>query len=221
VDFYTITQKARVQSENRLRAIGSKADTAPPEQFMARMKERCEELQNLEDKTAKELREEIKGYRIWNEYLIRVKGIGPIMAAKLICEIDIARASRVSNLWAFAGLGLRNGKIQRPTKGIKLDYSQRLKTTCYLVARSMIMQSSPYRRVYDSAKEFYKANRSDWFPIRQDMAARRKMVKMFLSHLWVKWREMEGLPVSKPYVHEKMGHQNYMTAEEFMETKEE
>jgi len=39
-----------------------------------------------------------------------------------------------------------------------------------------------------------------------DAMARRKAVKLFLSHLWVKWRGIEGLPVTDPYVIEKLGH---------------
>ena len=38
--------------------------------------------------------------------------------------------------------------------------------------------------------------------------AKRKTVKLFLSHLWVVWRELEGLPTSDPYVHAILGHTN-------------
>lgn len=34
----------------------------------------------------------------------------------------------------------------------------------------------------------------------------RKMMKMFLSHLWEVWRTEEGLPVRPPYSHEYKGH---------------
>jgi rubredoxin len=43
-----------------------------------------------------------------------------------------------------------------------------------------------------------------------DARARRKTAKLFLSHLWVKWREFEGLPVSKPYIHTVGGHTGYV-----------
>jgi hypothetical protein len=39
-----------------------------------------------------------------------------------------------------------------------------------------------------------------WSDGHVDNAARRKMVKLFLSHLWLVWREAEGLEVSDPYV---------------------
>lgn len=36
--------------------------------------------------------------------------------------------------------------------------------------------------------------------------ALRKVAKLFLSHLWLKWREFEGLPVTGPYVEDVLGH---------------
>jgi hypothetical protein len=38
------------------------------------------------------------------------------------------------------------------------------------------------------------------------LRACRETVKEFLRHLWVKWRMMEGLPVSKPYAVQILGH---------------
>lgn len=34
----------------------------------------------------------------------------------------------------------------------------------------------------------------------------RKMIKLFLAHLWQVWREAENLPIRPPYAIEKMGH---------------
>ena len=34
----------------------------------------------------------------------------------------------------------------------------------------------------------------------------RKMIKVFLSHMWMQWRERENLPIRQLYVHEKLGH---------------
>lgn len=40
------------------------------------------------------------------------------------------------------------------------------------------------------------------------LRAKRKMVKIFLEHFWSKWREVEGLPVTLPYVQAKLGHKH-------------
>lgn len=38
--------------------------------------------------------------------------------------------------------------------------------------------------------------------------AMRKTGKIFLQHLWLKWRESEGLSISKPYAEAMLGHTN-------------
>lgn len=42
-----------------------------------------------------------------------------------------------------------------------------------------------------------------------DMQARRKVIKLFISHLWEVWRKLEGLPVVLPYP-VKMGMHEYI-----------
>lgn len=46
-----------------------------------------------------------------------------------------------------------------------------------------------------------------------DLRARRKAVKLFLSHYWVAGRRLEGLPVSEPYVIAKLGHEHLIGPE--------
>lgn len=54
-----------------------------------------------------------------------------------------------------------------------------------------------------------------WTDLHVHNAARRKMVKLFLSHLWVVWREAEGLPTREPYAIEYLEHQTYIDPWEF------
>ena len=42
--------------------------------------------------------------------------------------------------------------------------------------------------------------------------ALRKMIKLFLSNLWLVWREALKLPITKPYAHEKLGHTHIINA---------
>jgi len=88
---------------------------------------------------------------------------------------------------------------------------------------------SKYRAYCDTAKKFYldrdtvgesyKKGMQKLYkmPNGREITAKqindralRKTVKLFLSHLWVQWRKIEGLSISKPYVIEKMGHQDYI-----------
>lgn len=259
VDSYFSAQKSRIGWGNRLDAVKRGVDVQEdPKLLQAQFYH--DQFHAIEEKAFDEIATELETYKVW-PWLKRVKGIGPTLAGKLLSEIDIKRAQHVSSLWAFCGLGLRQGEgekwqctecsepaftdhdvalfhvqsmhglesapetglkvlpnwqIQRLRKGVKIDYSPRLKATCYLIGTSFLRCGSPYRRVYDSAKEYYKAKRPDWTLKHQDMAARRKMVKIFLSHLWVKYRQAEGLAVSKPYAMERLGHDSYIAPEEFV-----
>jgi len=40
--------------------------------------------------------------------------------------------------------------------------------------------------------------------------AKRYAGKIFLQHLWVKWREIEGLPVTQPWIIAHGGHEHYI-----------
>jgi len=53
-----------------------------------------------------------------------------------------------------------------------------------------------------------------------DARARRKVAKLFLSHLWLKWREFEGLPVSEPYSQAILGHTHIVPPPEFGDAQE-
>jgi len=40
--------------------------------------------------------------------------------------------------------------------------------------------------------------------------ARRKMIKIFLSHLWYSGEKIDGLSVTKPYALDIQGHSDYI-----------
>lgn len=50
-----------------------------------------------------------------------------------------------------------------------------------------------------------------------DNRAKRKVIKLFLSHLWVVWREAAKLPITKPYAIEKLGHNHYYDPWKFVD----
>jgi len=205
-------QKARIQFGNRLSAIDRQADGASPRQRAILVKW-CEHFEQLEKSLDKDIAELAGEYVIF-EHVTSVRGVGKLLAAKLIAMIDIHVPDTPSALWKYAGYSVTDGERDRPRKGEKLPYNSRLKSTCYLIGVSMIRTGSPYRQVYDAAKEQYNATRPDWSPSRIHMAAMRKMIKIFLVHLWLVWRELEGLPTRQPYVQEKLGHTHIITPQE-------
>jgi len=206
-------QKSRVAFGNRLSAVERGADEMGQgsQDLLTRWNDRFQFLEDELDKDIESLVEDVDIIR----YAVAVKGIGPILAAKVISMVDIREADTVSALWRYAGYAVIDGQRERPTKGEKLLYNARLKTSCYLVGSSFLKSNSPYRRVYDSAREYYAANRPDWTKGHQHNAAMRKMIKVWLSHLWEVWRKLEGLPVRDLYSQDKLGHNHYMSPQEF------
>lgn len=197
-------QKARIQFGNRVDALERGVDNGFPQQ-MAVAEKWAMRFQLLEEELDKDIADAVKHYAIY-DYVSSLKGIGPILAAKLIAMIDIEQSPNISSLWRYAGYAVIDGERERPVKGEKLHYNKRLKTTCYLIGSSFLKCGSPYREVYDSARVYYEANRPDWTKGHQHNAAMRKMIKRFLSHLWQVWRELEGLEVTEPYVQSRLGH---------------
>lgn len=57
-----------------------------------------------EEAIEKRLKQLLKRFPIWNEWLSTVKGCGTVSAAYIISEFDIHKATTVSKLWQYAGL---------------------------------------------------------------------------------------------------------------------
>ena len=121
-------------------------------------------------------------------------------------------------------------KNGRPAKRMGLTYNDWLKSRLLgaLAPSFMRAKGSIYREVYDNYKhrittdparshialaEYKKLYRTDpdaarrvFTPGRFHRMALRYMVKQFLTDLWTKWRELEGLPVVPSYHEAKMRH---------------
>lgn len=211
-------QITRIQSTNRLNAILRGADEASDDPVLDPNGEYgfligvFKEWQAIEDKLDKHLEKECRPFPVV-QAMKSVRGVGPILAAKIFLLIDIDKCSSVSALWKWAGLDVVDGKASRITKGEKIHHSPALKTTMFILATSFIKCDSPYRKVYDEAKVKYM-EREDMKLIRAHKMAMRKMTKLFLSHLYEVWRGMEGLPIREPYVFENMGHTHKISPEE-------
>ena len=140
-----------------------------------------------------------------------------------------------------------DGKAERQIAGQKLHYNKVLKSMCWRLAKSLIRAKGLYYEFYLEQKqkltdrlvsEGYTIVPSLELPTEKDpktgrmkhvekdgffglghvdTMAMRKMIKLFLSHLWLKWREAEGLSVTKPYVHAIKGHADYRPPEDFID----
>lgn len=207
----TTFQRERIRMGNRVVAV----EQGRSQVNIATIERYCERFSVLEKEVTAEIAESVKQHEMY-DWFERVKGIGPGLAGCLLAHINIERCNTVSGLWKYAGLAVTEGVADRPTKGQKLPYNAELKRICFLIGTSFLRSGSPYRQEYDEAKEAYQRTRTDWTPKRIDMAARRKMLKLFLSHLWVEWRTRRGLPVREPYAIQVLNHDGYKPASDYL-----
>jgi len=167
---------------------------------------------------------------VW-DWLTSIKGLAAgSLAAQLVAQIDdISKSRTVSALWRFSGWAVIDGKAERNQKGVKSPFNRKLKGVCWNIADQFIKQQTPvYIDIYYAEKERLRRIHPDtlccqcsckWSDCTErkshkrqfndghiDNRARRKIIKIFLQHLWVVWREAEGLEVSAPYVQDVLGH---------------
>lgn len=210
-------QRLRIQHGNRLataKAGKSNYDPALEEEFLTAR-------EALEKQMLKLLTEyaEASAPEVW-EWLRSIKGIGPTVAARLIAEIDdIAKFDNVSKLWRFCGWAVIEGEAEHLKAGEKAHFSRGAKQASFQALDQFIRQQTPlYSDIYYQEKarlreqhpEPEKAEKGPFKMAYTDAhihrMACRKMVKIFLSHLWQVWREAEGLPVTLPYAMQIMNH---------------
>lgn len=216
---YKSIQKPRKAMRERIRSV----EQGRADLFIDREREWYKSLLAIEKNVHKTLVVWARKHYVYTDYLVDVRGIGEILACGLIGEIGrlrgknghlgIAAYDRVSNLWHFAGLipGAKH------IKGEKSSFSSRVRTLCaYDVGESFIKSRSPYKRLYDERKLYTQVTHPDWSKGHRHQDARRIMVKIFLQHVWHRWRQMEGLPINLPYVIEREGHSHLYRWQEFI-----
>lgn len=213
VDFRQQLQKTRIQMSNRLSAVERGVDTSHDNDALLLWREAFDDLESGVEADIERRLKDVE-WPIFDA-VVGLKGIGTISAAKVLADIDIARANTISALWRYAGYGVREGQRERLVKGEKAHFNRRLKIACRLIGESFLKSRSPYAEIYYSAKQHYAATHPDWTPAHAHNAALGKMIKLFLSHLWLVWRELEGLPTREPYASEHLRHENIMRPESF------
>ena len=122
---------------------------------------------------------------------------------------------------------IKKTSADRRVTGQMLEYNPKFKNLCFLIGDQFIRQmKSPYRTKFDEYKLDYSTrpdlkaeieerkrapkDEKDKFAVkgtaRVHAMARRKAVKLFLSHFWQIWREVLGLPAPEPYAIAHLGH---------------
>ncbi|MBA7647957.1 hypothetical protein ES703_55736 [subsurface metagenome] len=133
------------------------------------------------------------------------------------------------------GFSVEDGVAPKRSKGGgKLSYNSQLRSMCWRLGSSLLRAKGKFYNYYLKEKDKYqqkyenqgikivsatslpKSEGKRYEPSNMiseghvHNQAMRKMIKLFLAGLWVIWREAEGLPITKPYAIDKLGHNSYI-----------
>jgi len=126
------------------------------------------------------------------------------------------RGKTVAELAAAGVVTLGTPIAERRVAGQTLHYKARLKTTVWKICFQQFLQKDhPYRKIYDEQRERLKGKHPEWMDGKLHGGAFRRMAKIFLAHLWLRWRVQQGLPTRSTYVEENLGHTHIHKPEEF------
>jgi len=107
--------------------------------------------------------------------------------------------------------------IQRRYTGYLNNWNDKFKVLGWKIGQSFVKQGpkSYYYNLYLQFKQDERRNHPDKIKVNGKTQfndghihnrALKKVVKIFLAHLWVTWRRLEHLPVTEPYVGQILGH---------------
>lgn len=182
----------------------------------------------------------IKGHPAY-PWFSRVKGVGKENIGKVVGMVDIERANTISALWKFCGFSVEDGRAPTRVRGQKLSYNNQLRTMCWRLASSLMRAKGKFYDYYLRQKDGYNQRYENQgckivpaaaLPEKDGKRyesesviseghvhnmALRKMIKLFLSLLWLEWREAVGLPISEPYAIGKLGHDSVIRPQDMID----
>lgn len=128
-------------------------------------------LENNEERLAKEIAALVGVHPLWTSFLEGVRGVGPILAAIIISELDPAVARYPSSFWAYAGLDVApdgKGRSRRSEHLVKREYINKQGQTALrdsitynpwlrtkllgVLGTSFMRAGGDYKRIYDDYK---------------------------------------------------------------------
>ena len=153
VRFFYDLQQLRIQASNRAAKKAAQAEAHLDEDDKHFLESTGVGLKQLEKGALKEVARLLAGIPIYEKWLNDQRGIGPTLSGLLISEFNIEHCQTPSQMWAWAGLAVRDGKADRRIKGQRARFNPWLKSKITeVMAGSLLKSASPYRALYDAYK---------------------------------------------------------------------
>jgi hypothetical protein len=138
--FYDL-QALRIQSGARASKKAELAQAHLDEEDKEFLKRTGKSLNALERDALKEVERLLQGIPIYEKFLKDVRGIGPTLSGVLISEIHIENCNTVSQLWAWCGLAVVDGKAVKRKRGEKLTFNPWLKSKLLKVMGDCLLKA--------------------------------------------------------------------------------
>jgi len=131
----------------------------------------------------KVLDKKVRQFDVWKNYLEKIKGVGPVIAAGLISELGGRSFESDENLKHYAGMIPRNQST---------NYNRYVKMILFQFAEAIIKKrTAKWRDMYDSMKEFYRSKHEDWRSGKVNAYAMKFIETKFLLEFWREWNKYE------------------------------
>jgi len=128
------------------------------------------------------LKDKVKKFPIWKEYLKDIKGVGPVIAAGLIGEIGNKTFDSKESIKHYSGIMPR-------AEGY--NFNRKLKVILFQFIEGVIKHKTPkWREMYDSIKAFYADKHEDWSKGKCNNFAKKFVESKFIAEYWRKQKEL-------------------------------
>ena len=139
VDTYYQLQEYRKATDNQCRRL----DTTPEGEPHETLAFFASNFRTLENNIKSCLQAYVQSKEI-GRWMMSITGIGPVISAGLMANIDIRKVQTAGQIHAFAGLD----PTREWKKGEKRPYNARLKTLCWKIGQSFIKVSNKDDDIY-------------------------------------------------------------------------
>jgi hypothetical protein len=203
---YNLERTQRLRLAYRQKSIAeTKADS------VARLL--SEQMVKAERKLERLAARELESVQIWRQFMSPLPGLGIRISLALVAEIVTpCRFPNSAHLISYAGYGLQQGTVVKPTLGRSHTWQPRLKSALRMLAIEFIKRQGTYRDAYVSFKQreqFLNSTRAlakQLTPIHVEHRVYRRVIKQFLKDLYRCWTALEAtenynpshVPISKP-----------------------
>jgi len=215
-DLYEATLKVRNACANRLRAINQGRDPDGEDSTIANSP-LLDRLNDALVQAQEDMEFKLPEHPAY-EWLMGVPGINRTLGCRILGLIPMDNETdfaTFSKLRVFAGLCPGRNRL---TRGEKASFSTRLKTSLFVAFGNLLKAEAISRGKANAPKRFYAEiyrrwraiykdrTEQEWSDLHQHLAAKNKLLDVFVCHLWRVWRERKGWSVRSLYVHEVLRH---------------